>query len=1039
MLRQPQYHTDYVHFIGNLLDKGHARKITSDEHETDEGKVWYLPHHGVYHPANPKKFRVVFDCSAKDQGISLNDKLLQGPDLTNTLIGVLTRFREEPVAFMCDVQAMFHQVRVVKHHHNFLRFLWWPNGNLNEDTQDYCMTVHLFGATSSPAVANFALKKTADEGEDQFGLLVANTIRRNFYVDDCLKSVATEEAAVQLIRDLQNACNQKGFKLLKFCSNSQQVMDAIPSQNKTKNPSLQDLNSTNYPTERVLGVNWCLASDTFGFTVNLRDRSTTRRGILSMISSVYDPLGFAAPFLLQAKNILRNLCQEKNLGWDDEIQEKHLKLWKKWLSELHAIENIKVKRCIKPADFGTIACSQLHVFSDASTAGYGVAAYRRVTNSEGKIHCTFMMGKARLAPLKIVSIPRLELTAMVVAVRIGQQLKQEIDVHVDSITYHTDSTTVLHYLLNEHKRFPTFVANRIQLILDYCQKDQLRYVESKENPADLASRGMHGTKTKQNQQWLEGPEFLWKHESFWPEQPKLSNDYELETNVIAISSTTDDKSVKSVNELINHYSSWYRLLRAIAIYQKLFKLLQSRQSGNYADTTIDVEDIKRAEKTILRFTQEQHFAETLRDLQKRGYVAQGNSLSKLDPFLDDNLLRAGGRLRRMNLQSDTKFPIILPYKSHVTTLIIRDIHEKTAHGGRHHVLAHLREKFWVIHANSAVRQLISKCIMCRKFRAPTAEQKMSDLPSDRGSTGPPFTYSAVDLFGPFLVKQGRKEVKHYGVLFTCMSSRAIHIETTKSLETDSFLQAMQRFIARRGSVKQIRCDNGTNFVGAQRELKRAIQEMKCDVIKQMLMKRSIQWVFNPPSASHFGGVWERQIRTVRKVLGPMMQEFGSQMDGESFRTLLCEVEAIVNSRPLAAVSSDPNDLTPLTPAQILTMKTNVEVPPLGEFQRADIYSKKRWRRMQYLANIFWSRWKREYLLTLQQRQKWKEPKRNMKVNDLVIMKDDSVPRNMWPMGRITKTDCDKYGTVRSVTVKTSNSELKRPIHQLVLLMPAEEQ
>jgi hypothetical protein len=246
------------------------------------------------------------------------------------------------------------------------------------------------------------------------------------------------------------------------------------------------------------------------------------------------------------------------------------------------------------------------------------------------------------------------------------------------------------------------------------------------------------------------------------------------------------------------------------------------------------------------------------------------------------------------------------------------------------------------------------------------EQKMADLPTERTSDGPPFTYTGVDFFGPFMIKQGRKQLKRYGAIFTCLSSRAIHIESAASLDTDSFILALRRFLARRGPIRQLRCDNGTNFVGAERQLREAFAEMKEDKIKEILMKQSIEWVFNPPAASHFGGIWERQIRTVRKVLSSLSREFGDKLDEESFRTLMCEVESIVNSRPITTVSSDPNDLDALTPSHILIMKSSIVLPPPGIFQQADVYLRRRWRRVQYLANIFWTRWKREYLLTLQE-------------------------------------------------------------------------
>ena len=218
---------------------------------------------------------------------------------------------------------------------------------------------------------------------------------------------------------------------------------------------------------------------------------------------------------------------------------------------------------------------------------------------------------------------------------------------------------------------------------------------------------------------------------------------------------------------------------------------------------------------------------------------------------------------------------------------------------------------------------------------------MADLPKNRISPAPPFTYTGVDYFGPFIIKEGRKEVKRYGALFTCLVSRTVHIEVASSLDSNSFILALRRFIARRGPVREMRSDNGTNFVGARNELLQAIEEMDHEEIRVKLLKENIDWIFNPPAASHMGGVWERQIRTTRKVLSGLMEEYGHCLDEESFRTLMCEVEAIINSRPLTTVSGEPGDLEPLTPNHILTTKFTVILPPTGKFQQNDVYMRRR--------------------------------------------------------------------------------------------------
>ncbi|CAL9682043.1 unnamed protein product [Knipowitschia caucasica] len=327
--KDSSFRSDYVKFINEMLKNGYAEKVTAEQLRRSDGRVWYIPHHGVYHPKK-KKLRVVFDGGATFQGVSLNSHLLQGPDLTSQLVGVLTRFRKEPVVLMADIEAMFHQVRVPPEDCDLLRFLWWPDGNCERELVEYRMVVHLFGATSSPSCACFALRKCAEDNRKHFSPVAINTLLHNFYVDDCLVSVATEEAALSLCKELVELCARGGFKLTKWISNSRTVLAAIPPEERAKEVKDLDLDSDALPVERVLGVQWCVQSDAFKFKITLKNRPLTRRGILSIVSSVYDPLGFLAPVVLTAKKILQNLCRNR-LGWDDSLPPSVAREWMAWL------------------------------------------------------------------------------------------------------------------------------------------------------------------------------------------------------------------------------------------------------------------------------------------------------------------------------------------------------------------------------------------------------------------------------------------------------------------------------------------------------------------------------------------------------------------------------------------------------------------------------------------------------------------------------------------------------------------------------------
>ena len=310
---------------------------------------------------------------------------------------------------------------------------------------------------------------------------------------------------------------------------------------------------------------------------------------------------------------------------------------------------------------------------------------------------------------------------------------------------------------------------------------------------------------------------------------------------------------------------------------------------------------------------------------------------------------------------------------------------------------------------------------------------MADLAFERTEdNNPPFTYVGVDCFGPFLTKRGRSTEKRYGCLFTCLSTRAVHIEMLHSLEADTFLNGLSRLIARRGKPRRIRCDNGTNFKGAFNELKASVDAWNRSV-EQRLTQRQIEWIFNTPSASHQGGCWERIIRSVRRVINAILH--GTVLDDERLTTIFCEVESILNNRPITPNSTDNKDDEPLTPNHLLLLRSNSTAPP-GIFTKIDNYTR-RWRHAQYVADRFWKRWIKEYLPIIQHRQKWLKTERNFRINDIVLICDDLTARNNWPLARITDVTPGRDGQVRTVTLRTQHGIYRRPITKICLLEQAQ--
>ncbi|XP_068757566.1 uncharacterized protein [Montipora capricornis] len=598
------------------------------------------------------------------------------------------------------------------------------------------------------------------------------------------------------------------------------------------------------------------------------------------------------------------------------------------------------------------------------------------------------MAKSRLAPIKPVTIPRMELSAAVLATRLDTMIRQEIDCNINQSYFWTDSTCVLRYIENDKRRFQTFVSNPVAAILDVSSPSQWQYVDSNSNPADDASRGLSANELIKSKRWLHAPEFLWGSAEHWSKRPASideveEDDPEVKKSAKIFGIDLREEVDTTIHNIFSRISSWVRLKEAIAwllrYKAKLKVARERRQLGasmefSHEVQPINVDEIKNVEREILRLVQRESFLSEITALHHakrmkmdddvtgqrvKNAAGRNSPLRQLDPFLsEDGLIRVGGRLGRAPISDEARQQVILPRQHHVVELIIRHYHEVSGHSGQEYVLSLIRQRYWIIKARTTLRRLLSACFRCRR-QAPIQEQKMAHLPEDRVTPSkPPFSFVGVDSFGPYHVLRGRTIIKRYGVIFTCLAIRAVHIKIVHSLDTQSFINALRRFIARRGYPEEIRSNNGGNFVSANKELRDAIKEWNQNQIQQYLTQNSVKWVFNPPAGSHHGGVWERCIRTVNAICKEQT------MDDQALSTLMCEVETIINGQPITKVSDDPNNFEALTPNHLLLLRTGAPFPP-GLFNKTDCYVRRRRRQVQYLSNVFWHRWLKEYLPTLQ--------------------------------------------------------------------------
>ena len=1037
MNSNPEFSQRYRDNMQAYIDAGYAERV--HENTGSKGMVWYIPHHAVFNAKKPEKLRIVFDCAAEYKNVSINNAVHRGPDLTNKLLGVLLRFREKPYVIVADVEAMYHQVRVTPAHRDVLRFLWFDG----DDVVTYRMCVHVFGGVWSASVANYAIKRAAEDHRDAFDKQVTDAVTQNFYVDDLLQSTDTVHEAVQMAAKLRELLSLRGFNLTKWMSNSREVLQSIPAEHHTKTVKDMDLEENPLPKERALGVSWSAEDDKLQISIGPKTPKFTKRGLLAHYSSVYDPLGMVTPFVLIARLLYRKECK-LNKGWDDDLEHETRQKFERWLSKLADMEEVAIPRCISERVMTNARCVQLHHFCDASEQAYAAVSYMRVVHDDGSIHCSYLFGKAKLAPSKTDTIPRLELQAAVLAAQSHLLLADEMTIKFDEVHFWSDSMVVLGWLNNTESCLPMYVARRVASIIEVSSPEQWHHVPTNQNPADVGSRGSFDVS-----EWLTAPAFLLTDE--WPTSPlgfKQAQTSCVESDVsennidglpedvtgCSYAATVDKADSNPTERLVHYFSSIRKLKRSVVWLAKFCSWLKQK---NERVDDITVSELDQAETNVVRYVQRSAYSHDYNNLKSGRPVSRQSKLFALEPQMDnDDVMRVGGRLAHAELNANAKNQILMPADHHVTMLFVRHVHYVTCmHSGKEHVLAVLRERFWIPRARRLIRRIIRSCITCKRLAARAITPKMADLPPERLAISQrPFTNVGIDCFGPILVNRGRGTVKRYGIIFTCMTIRAIHLEILPDLSADAFIDALRRFICRRGQPKRLVSDNGTNFVGAYRQLGNALKDTSGSrKLRAYLQSSAIEWRFNPPAASHFGGVWERLIRSVRRAYNATMYH-GFLSDYE-LQTVTCEIEAVVNSRPVTHVSDDKDDDEPLTPSHLLALGRTAAPPPVVGSE-GDQY-RRRWRYIQHLVDRFWKRWVREYLPTIQHRRKWLHDTPNTHVGDIVLVMDELTHRNQWPMGRVIKVNTGRDGVVRSCDVKTEKGRCTRPVTKLCLLEAGE--
>lgn len=1017
--------------IQSYITKGYARRLTKQEIESPPKHVWYLPIFPVVNPKKPDRVRIVFDAAAKVDGVALNTMLMKGPDLTASLYGVLIRFRMNKIGLSGDVSEMFHQVQVRVEDQGVQRFLY---RFLNEDKITELVLERLtFGATCSPTIAQYVKIIVAKLFKEKYPV-AAEAIIRDSYVDDQLTSAENETEAIKLGKAVTFIFAQAGYHIRNWRSNSKLVQETL-EPGTTQIEDKLDL-SGGQQIEKVLGMFWDTINDTFIFSFKFNKgnedvmngkKRATKRELLKIQMSIYDPIGLLANYIIQIKILIQDLWRTGS-NWDEDISDEHQKRFEDWLSHKHEVEKLMIPRCYLISFLNWDKTeTQLHVFVDAGADAYASVAYLRIKKDE-KLECRLISAKTRVAPIRLTSIPRLELEAARLGARHAVAIKNALQIKPEKTFFWSDSDTVLIWIRSDAKANPAFVAHRIAEIQDLTDVADWRYVPSGKNIADEASKKLEKYAIDSNSRWYLGPEFLQKPESEWPK--KKTRKPELTQAVIK---KFDDVKMKLSIQL-ERFSNWWKLQRAVARTVHYFNVLKAKveKTKRANGRIITSEELNEAEVLLIKLAQRDDYHEEVKALMNGENVPHTSKIIGMNPYLDNSgVMRSNNRLDLCQIINDeTRRPIIMPPRHKVTKLIIRYYHERLNHQNHETVLNNLRQKYWIPTSREVLRRIRQSCPECKIQMAEPESPMMAPLPEDRISMVQPFTHVGVDVFGPISVVLGRKTENRYGVIFTCLNTRAVYIHITHSMSTDSFIMAFQTFTSRRGTPRVVYSDNGKNFVGAEKILKKQMKQLDREKIADKFTSSELEWKFNPPLSPHMGGAWERLIRSVKRALYACLPK-SRKVNDETLTSLMALIEYVINSRPLTHIPTD--DIgEALTPNHWLLGSGDGRKPlaPLSD----DVgVLRNSWRRSEELANIFWKRWVTEYLPTLARRTKWTKPTDPLKVDDIVIIVDKDLPRNSWPRARVIEVNKAKDGQVRSATVQTVKGIYTRPAVMLAKL------
>ncbi|XP_073953501.1 uncharacterized protein [Choristoneura fumiferana] len=1003
--KEPQLFEQYKEFIHQYVALGHGSVINIDKYDLTKDPVFFLPHHAVIRlDKKTTKCRVVFDASMHTRlRRSLNDILLNGSVTQKELLDILLQFRIGSYVFSTDLKNMFRSINLDPKFRSLQLILW-------RDTPDEsikCIELNTvtYGMRCSTFLATRCLIELANRYQVEFPA-AATILRNQSYCDDILVSSNSLES----LYDMKN-------QLIKILE--------------------------------LGGVSYNTKTDTINITSPSSTDSVpkTKREILSHIAKFYDPLGLVGPIIVSAKLIIQRLWSTK-MGWDSCLNDELKGLWFEFYKSLAVMKPIQIQRNVV-TDTELTKSVQLVGFADAaSSAAYGCCVYLRVVDKTGTVKQSLLCSKSRVNPLhQKLTVPRLELNAALLLAKLVAKVHStmSLKLNINDVILFSDSQIVLAWLRTDITKLNIYVANRVKVVLQHTEQFSWSYVNTSDNPADCLSRGVQPHELEEHPLWWTGPSFLLDSSYQLPR----GNEFDVPTDLPELKAGCDGSEFSGATvcsgfqansslclDFLDKYSDINKMQRVLAYVLRFCSNLKSNKNkANFLLT----EELNNALLLIVKHEQQKYFDAEIKLLTQNKPLK--GSLTNVNPFVDDKgLIRVGGRLDCATIPYSQKHPVVLPNQSRVTKLIINNEHIRNLHAGPKITLSSINQKFWIINGLSEVKKTTFKCLTCFRLKAKVAEQLMGSLPHDRVNACRVFQKVGVDFAGPISVKQSRVRravvSKAYICVFVCFATKAVHLELTSDLTTPAFLAALKRFSARRGLPSDIYSDNASTFKGARNQLAEIYKLFGSHEHQQQVQayaaQQGIRFHFIPSYSPVFAGLWEACVKHTKYYLKRVMLK--ALLTYEELCTVLAQVEAVINSRPLTPMSTDINDYTYLTPGHFL-IGTALNAYPEKDVTDVPINRLKFWNICCNMYQQFWKVWHKTYLNMLQTRPKWKTAKPNVKIGALVILiENDSKPLH-WPMARVTNVFPGIDGKVRAVEVSLPNGKSHRRSVTKICLLP----